>query len=37
MAIFDIYPEICEDCGLTTKDREELAQQIAKEHKEQGR
>ncbi len=32
MAIFGIHPEICEDCGLTTKDKEELAEHIEKDH-----
>jgi hypothetical protein len=32
MAIFGIYPRICEDCGLTTKDEQELAEHSAKEH-----
>lgn len=32
MAIFGIHPEICEDCGLTTKDKEELAEHIEEDH-----
>ena len=32
MAIFGIHPEICEDCGLTAKDKEELAEHIKKDH-----
>jgi hypothetical protein len=35
MAIFGIHPEICEDCGLTTKDKEELAEHIEKDHHQQ--
>lgn len=32
MAIFGIYPEICEDCGLTTRTRDELAEHAARDH-----
>ncbi len=32
MAIFGIHPEICEICGLNTKDKAELAEHIKKYH-----
>lgn len=30
MAIFRVHPEICQSCGLNTKDKEELKQHMEK-------